>query len=67
MEKFDDCYITAERKGKCCICGKLTNRIEYNYEAFICSRACEDVMNAELLNAKTEAFLQVSECKHIPI
>lgn len=52
-EKFDDGYIISKEKNPCCVCGKLTNRIEYNYEAYICSPKCEDVMNKNEWKVRT--------------
>ena len=31
----------------CCVCEKPTNRVDYCYEARICSRECEDVLDKE--------------------
>nr|DAO73281.1 MAG TPA: protein of unknown function (DUF3330) [Caudoviricetes sp.] len=42
-------YITVDAKKPCYVCGKLTNRIEYNYEAYICSKKCEDKLNEKLI------------------
>lgn len=55
MEKFDDCYITVEKKGKCYVCGKLTNKIEYTYETYICSKECENMMDMMLFEAENRA------------
>lgn len=45
-------YIRSKIKEPCCVCGKLTNRIEYNYEAYICSRECEKVMDKKLIESE---------------
>lgn len=42
-------YITVDEKKPCYVCGRLTNRIEYNYEAYICSKKCEDKINEKLI------------------
>lgn len=45
-------YIYSKEKKPCYICGKPTKRIEYNYEAYICSRNCENVMNKKLIESE---------------
>lgn len=45
-------YITVDEKKPCYVCSKLTNRIEYNYEAYICSKKCEDKLNEKLIAAE---------------
>ena len=42
-----DCILSDTYKP-CCVCGKLTNRIEINYEAYICSIECEHVLNSQM-------------------
>ena len=39
----DENYIMSKEYKPCWICGKLTNRIEINYEAPICSYECEKI------------------------
>ena len=46
-------YIYSKEKKPCCVCGKLTKRIEYNYESYICSRKCENVMNQKLIESES--------------
>lgn len=41
-------YIVSKSKKPCIVCGKLTNRFEKHYEAYICSSECEVVMNEEV-------------------
>lgn len=41
-------YIISKSKKPCIVCGKLTNRLEKHYEAYICSSECEEVMNEEV-------------------
>ena len=38
-------YIITNEKKPCCICHKLTNRLNYLYESYFCNQKCEDVMN----------------------
>ena len=40
-------YIITNEKKPCCICQKLTNRLNYLYESYFCSQECEDVMNTK--------------------
>lgn len=49
---MDDGYIISKHYKPCCVCGKLTNKIEYNYEAYICSYECENIMNEKLMAAE---------------
>lgn len=44
-------YIISDNYKPCCVCGKLTNRIEINYEAYICSPECERVLNSQSLES----------------
>lgn len=43
-----NCIISKSKKP-CIVCGKLTNRLEKHYEAYICSSECEEVMNEEIV------------------
>ena len=36
-------FIISKTKKPCWICEKLTNQIEINYEAYICSSKCEKI------------------------
>lgn len=45
-------YIYSRCKKPCCVCGKLTKRIEYCYESYICSNKCENVMNKKLIESE---------------
>ena len=45
-------YIISKEEKPCCVCGKKTNKIEYCYEAYICSQECEDEMNKKLMESK---------------
>ena len=38
---YDTGYFTSKEKKPCCVCGKLTDQIEYNYEAYLCGPKCE--------------------------
>lgn len=49
---IDDGYMTSEYYKPCIVCGKLTNKIEYNYEAYICSYECENIMDEKLMEAE---------------
>ena len=40
-EHYDTGYFTSKEKKPCCVCGKLTDQIEYNYEAYLCGPKCE--------------------------
>ena len=42
-----DNYIFSEEEKPCVVCGKLTKRIEINYEARICSEDCEKILDEE--------------------
>ena len=42
-------FIISKNKAPCWICKKLTNRIEINYEAFICSDECEKIADQEYI------------------
>ena len=46
-------YIVSKYKKPCIVCGKLTNRLEKHYEAYICSLECEVVMNNEVVKYET--------------
>lgn len=53
-------YILTKARKPCIVCGKLTNRLEYCYEAYLCSDECQDVIDTKV--AKME-----EECKDIPL
>lgn len=43
-------------KGKfkpCCVCGAPTRRLNIFFESYICSEACETVMNNKLIKAES--------------
>lgn len=52
MKQYDDGYFISKEYKPCCVCGKPTNRVEYNYETYICSRDCEDILNKKLFKAE---------------
>lgn len=37
----------------CCVCGKLTDQIEYNYEAYLCSPKCEAFLGKIATNKRS--------------
>jgi len=41
VPRKEDNYFEADKEGVCVVCGKPTNRVEMNYEAYICSDECE--------------------------
>lgn len=45
---MDDGSFLTDNYEPCCVCGKLTNRVDYCYEARICSKECENVINQEI-------------------
>lgn len=40
-------YILSNNTRPCCVCGRLTNYVEINYESFVCSQECEAVLDKE--------------------
>lgn len=52
MYKDVNCIISKSKKP-CIVCGKLTNRLEKHYEAYICSSECEEVMDKEVAKYET--------------
>lgn len=71
-DNYDNGYFISEYYKPCCVCGKLTNKIEYNYEAYICSRDCENKMLDDLYSQDIrkgqwfggEELYECSECGH---
>lgn len=53
-EGYKDAYIISEDEVPCIVCGKPTNRVEYNYEAHICSAKCEHIMNEKLTESENK-------------
>lgn len=51
-------FIIAKEYKPCWICGRPTNKIEINYEAYICSCKCEKIADKRYWDAlkKMEAF-----------
>ena len=51
-------FIIAKEYKPCWICGKLTNKIEINYEAYICSSECEKIADKRYWDVlkRMEAF-----------
>ena len=51
-------YIISKEYKPCWICGKATNKIEINYEAYICGHKCEKIADKKYWDAlkKMEAF-----------
>lgn len=49
MKIKETTYITSKEKKPCCVCGKLTDQIEFCYEAYVCSKECEDVLNKQYM------------------
>jgi len=51
-------FIISKDYKPCWICGKLTNKIEINYEAYICSHECEKIADKQYLDTlkKMETF-----------
>ena len=41
-------YIFSDKYEPCCVCGKPTRRIEINYEAYICSLKCENILEEQV-------------------
>lgn len=40
-----DGYILTDQAKPCCVCGHMTNRLQYDYEDYICSEKCQRVMD----------------------
>ena len=51
-------FIIAKEYKPCWICGKATNKIEINYEAYICSSECEKIADKRCWDVlkRMEAF-----------
>lgn len=47
-------YISSDTYKPCCVCGKFTNRIEINYEAYVCSMECERVLNSQMWRGEND-------------
>lgn len=45
---MDDGSFIAGSRGMCCVCGKMTNRVDYCYEAFVCSQECAEILDREV-------------------
>lgn len=45
-------YINAQKEDRCCVCGKLTNLIEINYQAFFCGDECVEIMDKASVSEK---------------
>ena len=52
-EHYDTGYFTSKEKKPCCVCGKLTDQIEYNYEAYLCSPKCEALLGRIVTNKRS--------------
>ena len=46
-------YSTSKEKQPCCVCGKLTYQIDYNYEAYLCSPKCEAFLGRIATNKRS--------------
>lgn len=44
-----DNIIRSRSEQPCCVCGRLTEYVEINYEAFFCSEECLAVMDTRSL------------------
>lgn len=60
MNKFDDGYFISKEEKPCFVCEKLANRIEYNYQAYICSLECKNVMNKNLMKSENDSCKKLS-------
>lgn len=47
-ELGDDTYLRTDIPGECCVCGRPCYFAEINYEAFLCSEECENVLEEPL-------------------
>ena len=52
-----DGYILTDQAKPCCVCGHMTNRLQYNYENYICSEKCEKTMNDIVYKAERDAIV----------
>ena len=50
-------YILTDQAKPCCVCGKMTNRLEYSYENYICSEKCEKVMSDMVYKIERDAVV----------
>lgn len=61
IKKEEGCFYT-ESKEPCIVCGKLTNRLDYCYEAYICSIECDRKFTNKLFeseNQEDEDYLSI--------
>ena len=52
-----DGYILTDQAKPCCVCGHMTNRLQYNYENYICSEKCEKVMSDMVYKIERDAVV----------
>lgn len=50
-------YILTDQAKPCCVCGHMTNRLQYSYENYICSEKCEKVMSDMVYKIERDAVV----------
>ncbi len=50
-------YILTDQAKPCCVCGHMTNRLQYNYENYICSEKCQQVMDQMAYETGKDAII----------
>lgn len=54
---MDDGSFFSDSQGRCCVCGKLTHRVDYCYEDWVCSQECAEILDREVSDSGKNRIL----------